>query len=128
MRWIRRLLQNNRGQAMVEFALVLPVLLLILGAIIEYGRVFNETLTVTAAAREGARAAAVGDDGPATALGFAAAIDRGKLTATVVPAAPVRGQPVTVTVKNPVPITFPVITAILGDSVTVSGTATMRTE
>lgn len=126
MRRIRRLLQNNRGQAMVEFALVLPVLLLIFGGIIECGRLFNENLTVTAAAREGARAASVGDDGGATAKDYAADINRGSLTVTVDPTTLASGPAVTVTVSNPVPITFPVITAILGDSVTVTGTATMR--
>ena len=51
--------KNEHGQAMVEFAVILPVLLLILFAILQFGVVFNNYIQVTAAAREGARKAAV---------------------------------------------------------------------
>ncbi len=47
---------------MVEFALLLPVLLLILMGIIQFGIIFNGQVTVTSAAREGARLAVVGAD------------------------------------------------------------------
>jgi Flp pilus assembly protein TadG len=50
---------NEQGQAVVEFAVILPVLLLILFAILQFGVVFNNYIQVTAAAREGARKAAV---------------------------------------------------------------------
>ena len=44
---------------MTEFALVLPVLALILFAVIQFGIVFNNYVTLTDAARAGARKAAV---------------------------------------------------------------------
>src|SRR5919106_3408538 len=48
-----------RGQAMVEFAAVLlPILLLIVG-IIQFGLLLNANVTITNAAREGARAATI---------------------------------------------------------------------
>lgn len=50
----------DRGAAAVEFALVLPVLLLILFGIIDFGRALNAQITLTQAAREGARLAALG--------------------------------------------------------------------
>ncbi len=46
---------SETGQSVVEFALVLPVLLLILLGIIQFGAVFNSLITLNAAAREGAR-------------------------------------------------------------------------
>jgi Flp pilus assembly protein TadG len=49
----------SRGQSLVEFALVLPLLLLILLAIIQFGFIFNTQVTITNAAREGARAATI---------------------------------------------------------------------
>jgi Flp pilus assembly protein TadG len=49
----------DRGAAAVELALVLPVLLLVLFGIIDFGRMLNTQLTLTEAAREGARAAAL---------------------------------------------------------------------
>jgi hypothetical protein len=52
--------RRDRGAAAVEFALVLPVLLIIVFGIIDFGRMLNAKITLTEAAREGARAAAVG--------------------------------------------------------------------
>ena len=48
-----------RGQALVEFALVFPVLILILLGIFEVGRAVFAYNTIGNAAREGARVAAV---------------------------------------------------------------------
>jgi Flp pilus assembly protein TadG len=50
----------DRGATAVEAALVLPVLLLVVFGIIDFGRLLNAQLNVTTAAREGARALAVG--------------------------------------------------------------------
>jgi len=60
-RWIRSVVQPThrraRGAAVVEFAVVLPLLLVILFGIIEYGWVFLVRQTLTSAAREGCRVA-----------------------------------------------------------------------
>jgi Flp pilus assembly protein TadG len=45
----------------VEFALLLPVLLLLVFGIIDFGRALNAQITLTQAAREGARLEALGD-------------------------------------------------------------------
>jgi Flp pilus assembly protein TadG len=55
-RWNPR---SDRGAAAVEMAIVLPLLLLVVFGIIDYGRLLNERILVTSAAREGARLAAV---------------------------------------------------------------------
>jgi Flp pilus assembly protein TadG len=60
--FFRRLRKNERGAAMLEFAIVVPFLLLLILGIIEFGWVFNGWLTVTAAAREGARVAVLEKD------------------------------------------------------------------
>jgi Flp pilus assembly protein TadG len=52
---------RDRGAAAVEFALVLPLLLLIVFGIIDFGRALNAQITLTEAAREGVRLAALGD-------------------------------------------------------------------
>jgi Flp pilus assembly protein TadG len=46
---------RERGAAAVEMALVLPVLVLLVLGIIDFGRVFNAQQTLTYAARSGAR-------------------------------------------------------------------------
>jgi hypothetical protein len=50
---------SDRGAAAVEFALVVPVLLIVVFGIIDFGRMLNAQLQVSEAAREGARAASV---------------------------------------------------------------------
>ncbi len=60
---------GESGQTLVEFAVMLPVLCLILFGIIQFGVVFHDYITVTDASRVGARKAAVsrfvGDSGAA---------------------------------------------------------------
>jgi Flp pilus assembly protein TadG len=49
---------GRRGQSTVEFALLLPILLVLLFLVFEFGRAFGSWLLITNAAREGARNAA----------------------------------------------------------------------
>lgn len=50
------------GQALVEFALVVPLLLVLVIGVFEFGRAWNAYQVITDAAREGARNAVVTDD------------------------------------------------------------------
>ena len=61
----------ERGAVAVEFALVLPVLVILLFGILDFGRLLNAQETLTQAAREGARLAALND--PQTCTRTAAA-------------------------------------------------------
>jgi Flp pilus assembly protein TadG len=56
---MRRVLHDERGQSMTEFAIVLPILVVILLGIAQFGIAFNNYVTLTDAARAGARTAAV---------------------------------------------------------------------
>jgi Flp pilus assembly protein TadG len=49
--------RRRNGQSLVEFAVVLPIFLLILCAILDFGALLYSQMTVINAAREGARAA-----------------------------------------------------------------------
>ena len=55
---------RHRGQALVEFALVIPLLLLMMVALFDLGRAVFAYNTLTNAAREGARLAIVNQDLP----------------------------------------------------------------
>lgn len=67
----RRTRRRGRGAVAIEFALVLPILLILLLGMMDYGWYFFCQLTVTNAAREGARAGTLvvnGDAGRATTV------------------------------------------------------------
>ena len=55
----RRNITSEQGQTMTEFAIVLPILVVLLFGIIQFGIAFNNYVTITDAARAGARKAAV---------------------------------------------------------------------
>jgi Flp pilus assembly protein TadG len=55
--------KRSRGQALTEFAIILPVVLVAMFLIIETGRIFQAYVTVQNAAREGARYAITGQGG-----------------------------------------------------------------
>ncbi len=115
--YTKRYLTNNRGQAIVETALVLPIIVLVLFAIVEFGLVFNQYIVVTAAAREGARAAAVSDDMAAqnAVADAVASISNNGLTVSIAYSGGIReqGKPVTVTVSKPIEVTTPMIKDII---------------
>jgi Flp pilus assembly protein TadG len=53
-------IRSQQGQSLTEFALVMPILALLLFAVIQFGIAFNNYVTLTDATRAGARKAAVG--------------------------------------------------------------------
>jgi Flp pilus assembly protein TadG len=55
----KRTVRADRGAEAVEFAVIVPVLLALLTAFITFGFTFNAQVTITQAAREGARYAAI---------------------------------------------------------------------
>ena len=55
---------NRKGQALVEFALVLPLVLLLVVGMLEFARGWNLHQTMTDAVREGARRAVLADTWP----------------------------------------------------------------
>jgi len=61
MDWIRNPSGLSRGQTLVEFALVLPIIVILLFGIIDFGLMLNHRITLQHAVREGARYAAVHD-------------------------------------------------------------------
>lgn len=74
-----RLLAKQDGQALIETALVIPVLLLLAFGVVGVGRVVQAQMGVSAVAREAARAAALADTGAEAAM---RGIGRGREVAT----------------------------------------------
>ena len=52
-------LKDKKGQSIIEFAVILPILLMVLFGITEFGRAIMVTNVLNTASREGARLAAV---------------------------------------------------------------------
>ena len=125
----KRFLRSSRGANAVEFALIAPVFILILMGIIDFGRIFNAYITITHAAREGARWAAVCEtctdqdvrqrahdrasstlDVTAvacTATSFCSCVDVAMRSGEAFPGT--RGDYVEVTVRQFVPVTVPLM-------------------
>jgi len=130
---LAKLGKNQKGQSMVEMALILPILILLIFGIMEFGRIFNAYLIVTNAAREGARTAVVGATDPeirAAIDSTAGTLDTTVLAVYITPASylRVRGTSLTVEVQYPVRVYTPVINNITGDPFLVKSQTTMRVE
>ena len=67
-------LKNERGQTMTELALVLPILIVLVLAIAQFGLAFNNYVTLTDAARAGARVGAVSRNSSSPASNCSAAV------------------------------------------------------
>ena len=134
-RRIRKNLRRRSGQALVEFALILPVLLLVLLATVEFGRMCTAQNAVTNAAREGVRLGvlATSDDADVqatvTSLLSSAGMNTDNVAITVqnVGSAYLPGADVTVTVDYGYE---PLVGDILGlgTSLTLTSTSVMRHE
>jgi Flp pilus assembly protein TadG len=119
-----------RGSAAVEFALVLPLLLVLALTILEVALLTKDQLIVQGAARAGAREAAVTtDDASAqrSALDAAVGLTGARLDVLVRRDGGV-GGPVTVTVTYHASIAVTLVAWLFPDRVDLSASATMRQE
>jgi Flp pilus assembly protein TadG len=80
---------SERGAVAVEFAIVAPVLVMLLLGIMEFGRAYNAQVTLSSAAREGVRVMAIGNNTTAArtavknaATGLLPALADGNITIT----------------------------------------------
>ena len=122
------------GQSLVETALILPVLLLLVTAIIDFGLLFNSYLVISNASREGARHAATGNTDAqirAVVCNVAASLDSDRLTITIYPdehQGRDTGDSVTVTVRYGYSMITPVIGAIFPEAFDIETSTTLRCE
>ncbi|HEY9556932.1 MAG TPA: TadE/TadG family type IV pilus assembly protein [Acidimicrobiales bacterium] len=120
--------QAQGGQASVELALLLPVVVFLLLAVLQVGLLARDLVLVTHASREAARAAATDPD--PTAAEAAAGESSGLIEDRLRVKASGRGEAgsrVTVTVTYRAPTDVPLVGALLADR-TISATTTMRVE
>lgn len=125
----------QRGTALVEFALVLPLLLVLVMGIIDFGRAYQTQIMLTNAVREGARLGATGASTSAITSRVDATDGVTGATISVTNAQGTTGQSVTVQVRYNFTMITPLgsLLRLLGTSTvpngfTLSATADMRLE
>jgi Flp pilus assembly protein TadG len=126
-------LKNHKGQSLVEFAIILPLLLLLVIGIIEFGMMLNSYLAINNAAREGARAGIVGsrnDEIQNLILSTSPALDAQNLKITITPSDGSRksGDTLTVAVTYNYYFTIPILGGIFNNAVPLNAQVSMRIE
>lgn len=125
--------KDESGQSMVEIALVLPVLLLLLVGMFDFGRIFYTYTHLHLAAQETVRVGGLGgsDNEIITfAKDYANVKDPENLEVSVSPDDSTRksGDYITVTIKYPMDYITPFISSLLSSSFEVHTESTIRVE
>jgi Flp pilus assembly protein TadG len=124
-------LRSERGASAVEFAFIVPLLLVLALGIAEFGRAFQVEGTLSAAAREGVRAMALQNNQPAArsmARSVASSLNpqltdaQIAITPASCPAAYTPGASVTLTITYHLPL----LTSFFGSGVDLHATGVMR--
>jgi len=128
MMWSRRRRRNEDGVVAVEFALILPVLVMLVFGIIAFGIGFNQKLVVTRATREAARTMAITDSVSAStsaAYNAAPSLDSGSMTVVLTACGPTPDldDVATASISYPYEYEIPMIGSF---SVTLSSQAVMH--
>jgi Flp pilus assembly protein TadG len=121
-------MKSERGQSLVEFALIVPVLIFLLLGIIDFGRVFHAYLTIDHAGREAARTASIGKDvatitSKAVSQGSSIGLTTGQVSVTTGSS----GTDATITITYPITFLTPIIGSVVGP-LTLKDTTIMRVE
>lgn len=122
--------RRERGQDLVEYALILPIMMLILMSILDLGRGIYCYTIVHNSTREGVRYGIIYPDDPvgieAAVRNRAVALDPAALTVLVTLP---DEDTVRVTVNYQFTVITPIVVPLIGsDAVTISSQATMRVE
>lgn len=117
----------------MEFAIILPILVLIIFGIIEFGLIMNSYIVIQSASREGARVGIVGgtDEDILNFVQTAASnLDRNRITVNINPNEGTRksGDILTVEVRYDYNIIMPIIRNILGGNIRLRAKTSMRVE
>lgn len=121
--------RNDRGAAVVEFALVAPLLILLLVGIAEFGRAYYLQTTLSGSAREAVRTMALDNDSVAaraTARSAAAplVLSDGQIGVTPTTCVSTTGAPASATVT--ISYVTPFMSGLFGTTLTLEGRGVMR--
>lgn len=121
--------EREAGSAVVELALVLPLVLLMTLGLLQVGLIARDAALVAVAAREGSREAAVSsDEGSVREAALrSGALDETRTDVEVHRAGGV-GDPVTVSVRYRAPVVVPFVAWLFPEDVELTSEVTMRQE
>lgn len=126
-------MKKQKGQSLVETALILPILLIIIFGITDFGRIFHAYLTLDHAGREAAREAIIGSDDDvieAKIINATSGLNEDKLIIHIEPERASNrpsGSEVMITLTYPVKFLTPFVGWIVGDF-DLKNTTVMRVE
>ena len=125
--------RNEQGQSMVETALILPVLLLLILGIIDFGRMMYSFSHLHMAAQETVRVGSLGEgdaDIIAFARGYVQMNDTNQLIINISPTELNRDAGDYVTVKLEYPFEFftPLVSSLFPSSLSIKAESTIRVE
>jgi Flp pilus assembly protein TadG len=128
---MRQRARDERGASAVEFAFIVPLLILLVVGIAEFGRAFQVQSTLSAAAREGVRTMALQNDQAAarTAVeNVAASLNPAVTDAQIAisPSACPVSYPSTQNVTVTISYRLPFFTGFFGSGVNLTGRGVMR--
>jgi hypothetical protein len=123
---------NNKGQSIVETALILPVIILLLMGMFEFSRIFGSYLLITYTGRESARMAAVGKSNEEIILNIhekSGLLNLANLQITINPMEERRtGDDVGIKLRYKIDIYAPIIQSVLPNPFYVETNTYMRVE
>ncbi|MBO0984273.1 TadE/TadG family type IV pilus assembly protein [Rathayibacter sp. SD072] len=123
---MKRHLRDEKGAVSLEFAIVLPILMVILIGIVEFSLAMNAQITLTNAAREGARSMALHNNASTarTAVKNVSFLSPALTDAqiSIAPATCTPGALSTTTISYD----YRLLTGLFGDGITLTGKAAMR--
>lgn len=126
-------IKNEKGQALVEFAIILPILLLLIMGILQFGMLINSYLTLENSSREGARLGIVGgtnSDIQNIVIKTAPTLDPSAITINITPSDGTRnsGDTLTINLTYNYKLTIPIISQLFNNSVMLNAQTSMRIE
>jgi len=133
MHGLLRNFKHEKAQALVEMALILPILLLLLVGICEFGRILGAYMLINNLARDGARYGVVGHNEAAIealVISECSWLDEANLDVQVSPADAYRrkGETLGVQVTYHIEPMTPLLASIVAGPVALNATCNMRIE
>lgn len=127
------IIKNKKGQAMVEFVLILPVFLLLLLGMVDLSRVISANFVLENAARSAARIGVISNQDSDIIVAIENAtdsLDATSITYTITPSESSRnpGDELTIEIHYTVDILTPIVSNVIGGSIPISGKTVMRVE